>query len=451
MNQCALTKRAAVFCLLLLGLGLVAAFGGTERESSISPPAEIVERVVRARVAYRDRVAFEAYENRNAEIASSAENAGPPNPENPALLYYQAFLLRPEPNEAIAPKIHTLPFGTEPDRQVRTYLGHCLPVIEIVERASRMPGCVWGVWPERQLSRSALRREVVNLAKILSGDSVTLAADGQYRVALDRCLTVRRLARHLSGVSELYPLFPLSTICDQWALYTIQHVLGVMPPDADILTWFRGQLAVVEGAPPGFAKRLQVYVKTFVNDSRTNPADLAQMRDLLVEAAESEQAKESVRNLTDEQFLLRTGQELQRLIDRIFQVVDSEMTYDEKRAGIHRVINKATYVDGTDPVDRAIIGLGLSRMDIDGLTNEWYAFQVTHQAHINGIKAAVEVYLVLAETGQLPKRLPDHLPKDPFTGRDFVYETTDEGFALRCQGEEFLSGKNRWLEFKVRK
>ncbi len=80
-----------------------------------------------------------------------------------------------------------------------------------------------------------------------------------------------------------------------------------------------------------------------------------------------------------------------------------------------------------------------------------YPYRVGHQAHINGVKAAVEVYLVIAKTGQLPKTLPDGLPKDPFTGRDFVYEITDDGFALRCQGKEFLSRKNRWLDFKVRK
>ena len=80
-----------------------------------------------------------------------------------------------------------------------------------------------------------------------------------------------------------------------------------------------------------------------------------------------------------------------------------------------------------------------------------YPFLIGHQAHTNGIKAAVEVYLTLAKTERLPEKLPDFLPKDPFTGRDFVYETTDEGFALRCQGEEFLRRKNRFLEFKVKK
>jgi hypothetical protein len=72
-------------------------------------------------------------------------------------------------------------------------------------------------------------------------------------------------------------------------------------------------------------------------------------------------------------------------------------------------------------------------------------------AHINGIKVALEVYLNVAKTGQLPKTLPVGLPKDPFTGRDFVYEITNEGFALRCQGEDFQGRGKQVLEFKVKK
>ena len=79
----------------------------------------------------------------------------------------------------------------------------------------------------------------------------------------------------------------------------------------------------------------------------------------------------------------------------------------------------------------------------------FYDFQVEQEAWINGIKTAVEVYLVLAKTGKLPEKLPDHLPKDPFTGKDFGYEITDEGFALRCAGEEFKKRKKSLLEFRV--
>jgi len=234
------------------------------------------------------------------------------------------------------------------------------------------------------------------------------------------------------------------------ALRTVQYVLGVMPPDVDILTWFRGQLAVVQGPPLSFTERIQADFKSYLNHVRTNPARVARLRNLLVEKAEDEQAKENARNLTDEQILSRAREPFSRFFGSIFQIVDSEMTYEQKCAQIQRLIDKLKDEYGTDPVVAHIINWS----GIDGMIeppSSQYPFYVGCQAHVNGVKAAAEVYLVVAKTGQLPEKLPDYVPKDPFTGRAFVYEITDEGFALRCQGEEFLSRKNKWLEFKVRK
>jgi hypothetical protein len=174
------------------------------------------------------------------------------------------------------------------------------------------------------------------------------------------------------------------------------------------------------------------------------------MRKELVEKAENEQAKENVRNLTDEQILSRALKPFPCFFDSIFRILDSEMSYEQKCAQMQRLIDKLKEEEGTDPLVAHII----NNSDIDvilGPPSPQYQFYVGRQAHINGIKAAIEVYLVVAKTGRLPKILPDGLPKDPFTSRDFVYEITGEGFALRCQGKEFLERKYRLLEFKIKK
>jgi len=298
--------------------------------------------------------AEKAYEKRNAEITPWVEDGTPPNPGNAALLYYQAFLLRSEPNEAISNKIHEVSFGAEPDRQVRKYLGSCLDVIEIVEIASRMQQCTWGVWvkPVFLPSHGALRREIYSIYEILLMDARILAADGHYRVALERCLTALRIARHLREDPELY-IF--STPFERYALRMVRYVLGVIPPDADILTWFRGQLGVVLGAPPSYAKRLQELVKAHLEDIRTYPTRLARLRNLLVVLAEDEQAKEGARNLTDEQFILRTSRWLQSFLDSIFRILDSEIAYEQKRAEMQRIISNLMEADDTDPVIKDIL------------------------------------------------------------------------------------------------
>ena len=447
MNRSVPNRNGVLFCLLSIALGFATAFGGSKAEVSKPEVPEIVKLRERVSAAARERRAEEAYEKKDIEIAPWVEDAAPPNPDNAALLYYQAFLLRPEPNMAINKKIHNILFDTGPDRQIRTYLGHCLPMMEMAEIASRIPQCTWGVWQGRELSllsKRALDSQVSYLWQILMVDARTLAADGHYRAALERCLTLRRLARHLS---EDPRLDLAARNPDFMALRTIQHVLGVMPPDADILTWFRGRLAVVKGLRLSFAQMLQAKSISFFYLMRTNPGTVSHLRNLLVERAEDEIAKEKLRNLTDDQLLLRTREGFPHLVDLIVQVADSEMTYEQKCAQMQSFINKLTEADGIDPVAKCAIFVS----DTRGMIERQYPFLVGHAAHINGIKAAVEVYLVVAKTGRLPEKLPDHLPKDPFTGQDFVYEITDEGFALRCQGKEFLRRKNRFLEFKVKR
>jgi len=47
--------------------------------------------------------------------------------------------------------------------------------------------------------------------------------------------------------------------------------------------------------------------------------------------------------------------------------------------------------------------------------------------------------------------LPAELPGDLFSGKDFQYEKTTEGFILRCQGEDLYKNEVYEYEFKVKK
>ena len=136
------------------------------------------------------------YKLRNAEIVPWVEDGTPQNQGNAALLYYQAFLLMDiVPPEFISKEIHGVTFSAVLDeeafsdvldKKVRRYLGSCLDVIEIIEIASRMEQCTWGVWvePVSKPSHGALRRRSYYLYNILFLDARTLAVDGHYRVAL---------------------------------------------------------------------------------------------------------------------------------------------------------------------------------------------------------------------------------------------------------------------------
>ncbi len=185
----------------------------------------------------------------------------------------------------------------------------------------------------------------------------------------------------------------------------------------------------------------------YLAEAQTHPTYLTTLRNQIIRRTQEKQAKELIRNLTDEQLFERIRESFNPFFTSIFQIVDSELTYEQKRAQMQKLVHKIMEGDDADPL-MAIVMLSSAT---DPMYDANYPLQIRHIALINGIKAAVEIYLVLAKTGRLPEKLPNNLPKDPFTGHDFVYEITNEGFALRCQGESFQGRGKRQLEFKVRK
>ena len=431
-----------------------AAEGVNQKESGEIKLEAPVERLGRplgpADIAYINRKAEEKYEQRNAEITPWVEDGSQPNPGNAALLYYEALLLIPEPNSTVYFMLGGVSEEYKPSKQLKIYMGQCLQAIELVDIASRMQDCIWSAWPKVKRQRDAFPVRVAYLYDILLCDAMILATEGHYRVALERCLTIRRLTHHLSKESTTYYWFVRYLGADVRALDIIQEILCMMPPDEDILTWLRGQLAVVEGTPPLFNECLQELVRSMLRNTRTNPDRVARLRNMLIESANDETTKEEVRNLTDDQLISRTGKGFQHVEDRIFRIVDSEMDVEQKLTEMQRLFNNKTKTDVVGPAVTAI--MSLYNVDLKREIDVSYFEQVSHQTWVNSIKAAVEICLVAAKTGRLPEKLPDYLPRDPFTGRDFLYEITDEGFTLRCQSGDRLGRKlpHEGFIFKVK-
>jgi hypothetical protein len=69
----------------------------------------------------------------------------------------------------------------------------------------------------------------------------------------------------------------------------------------------------------------------------------------------------------------------------------------------------------------------------------------------DAVRVAIDVYIIKAKTGRLPGSLPTGSPKDLFSGEDFEYQKTSDGFVLRCRGKDLQKDKIHEYEFKVRK
>lgn len=363
----------------------------------------------------------------------------PPDPDNATLLYYQAFLIRPEPDEDTWWSIDEVLYGGEPDEKLREYLNlpDCRETIELADAAAQLPHCDWGIRYSQGIeAHLPLLVHFRNLSFLIYADAGVLAADGDYRAALGRCLTIRQIAVHVGD--DLLINYFISLQLDGLAHRCTRDVLGLMPPDADILTWLRGRLVVVWDVFPSFIRALEMDFELGLQSLCTDPDSLIRLRVHLAENADDENTRDEILGLTDEELIGLFREFYEDFFNTVFHVMDSEMTYEQKSLEIQRLSKimedkyAGNYYVGT------------------GRIAEHYNLKVRNEAQFNALKAAIEIYLIKAKTGQLPETLPDGLPKDPYSGQDFEYEVTSQGFVLRCREEEIGTNANKLWEFEFK-
>ncbi len=132
--------------------------------------------------------------------------AYPPDPDNAALLYYQAFLLVEQPDESISEMIADLSEGKiEPmNEEIREHIEKSKVAIELASSAAQIPHCDWGLTYSDGISMEMpYAAQARDLARLIAADSRVLAQEGDFISALDRCLILQRMARQ---VQDLIPV-----------------------------------------------------------------------------------------------------------------------------------------------------------------------------------------------------------------------------------------------------
>jgi len=351
-----------------------------------------------------------------------------PVPDNAALLYYQAFLLRPDLDDATFIPFDRVLSGGDPDEVVREYLN--LPdsreTIRIAEAATQILDCSWGII--RSQAYNTLLQQWRQLAFLLEVDARTLAFDGEYRNALERCLSVRRFAQHI--VDEGVLGYFLSMPFDFRALRCIHYVLGSMPPDIDTLIWLQGRISTVQGAPPPPGRALEIELNDNVESLRVRPELFNTWREKVPDLIEDEGARQEILSLTYEEVLARAIEPYNSFLSSVNRIMGSDIPYQQKNLELEELKEelKNSVVDDPYVLIRPFLPINVDEQHdiyVRGIT----VFNVT--------KVAIEIYLVNAETGQLPETLPANLPKDPFSGQDFEYNVSDEGFVISFDPDNF--------------
>lgn len=370
---------------------------------------------------------------------ASMARAIPPDPDNAALLYYQALLTIPKLEGEAGDHLPYVAKGkVAPDDDVREFIEKCRNAIEFVEAAADVPMCHWGYRFSQGLDvqmthLSQMRR----LAFILAADARIGAFDGDYRRALERCLLMDSVSRHIGDDTIISYL--VSIVVRQLGRQCMQEVIGRAAGDAELLRWLKNELVTSEPWAISPVRPLKIEVEIMT--------DLMQMdkRDRLPEVmagpdgANTKETADFVATLDADTLEHARGIYRERIASML-TVMSTPMPYAESYSRLKQLSDD---FDPNDPASR-VAGAFMPAM------SKIYTLKTRCEAHANAIEAGVDICLRRAESGKLPESLPAGLAKDPFSGEDFAYERTDSGFVLHCRGRDLSKDAVHEFAFLVK-
>lgn len=369
--------------------------------------------------------------------------AYPPDPDNAALLYYQAFLMYPQADDATRDMVDQLADGKiAPNDQIKQYIQNsCHATIDYATAAADMQHCNWGLRYSKGFSACFPHlAQARQLSRLLIAEARVLAAEGSYRQAFDRCLAVLKLSQHIAD--ETIISFLVSISLARTANNCITDILGQMPADLETLTWLKSQLAQMPTRALSVKGALKTEKEIALQSMHLENID--QLIEVLEPGADKDAALKKLAELGGEAFLQKNRDYYTKYMDSFQTTLDSAMPYAQMYDELQKLGDKPGKDVAEDPgaTLTAAVAPALSKV---------YGNEVRAKTHSNAVKAAVEIYILKAKTRKLPDGLPVGLPKDLFSGQDFGYEKKSSGFVLHCLGKDLDKDEIRSYEFTVSK
>jgi len=375
-----------------------------------------------------------------AILLLSTQSAFAYPPDNAAVLYYRACLFY-QSDKAMMSKVTDLLKGRiEVDEDIKKYVATNGHTIDSALTAADVKNCDWGVDYSKGFS-TVLPHYVPlrDIAKLILADAKILAAQGDYETALSHCVSIHKMARHVSDGIIISYLVGIAF--EDLANNCIQNILADMPQDSEALTCFKNELVDIETRTPSMKAAVSKDFKAWSADARIEKKDEL-LRFLNDECLSfPEYASERLKN-ADEEFFERNRDYSQNFVNQ--QIAAFDLAYEQA----YTRLKELSEIPSKDAAKNPDATLTVALVPAVG---KLYGQGIKVQTFSNAIRAAVDIYIIMAKTGRLPDELPAGLPKDLFSSEDFEYEKIDDGFILRCQGKDLLKDEIHEYEFKIKK
>ncbi|MFZ2146479.1 MAG: hypothetical protein WAV28_04590 [Sedimentisphaerales bacterium] len=376
-------------------------------------------------------------------ILASPALAYPPDPDNAALLYYQSYISYEKADDTMQDMVADLARGKiEPNERIKKYIENCRGAINLAIAAAEIPNCNWGLKYSDGFSMLMSHlAQTRKLAFIIGAESRILASEGDYRLALERCLTLRKISQHIGDETIISLL--VAKALEKMADNHIQYLLGDMPQDLQTLTWLKNQLAIIESRPLS-SKATSKYERE-LSLEYMQLDKLKELIEIVIGKPVAPDSKEAEQLRNVDQALIEKNRDYYiNHMDALQTILSTPMPYEKAYTELKKLDEqpKKDIAENTAATITSIVAPAYQKI---------YNIEIRENTFSNALRTAIEVYITKAKAGQLPEELPAGLPKDLFSGKDFKYEKTKDGFVLSCQGKDMDKDEIHQYEFKVKK
>ncbi len=370
----------------------------------------------------------------------------PPDPDNAALLYYQAFCVYEKPDDTMKDMVGDLAKGNiEPNPTITKYIESCRPAIKLAESAGELGKCDWGVrYSDGLDAQASYLAQARMLTYIILADARIALTQANYDLTIKRCLTVRKLGIDV-GQAPLTVGLLVEKSVERITNKCIQDTLSSGAMELKTLQHLKAQLDKLDSRikPIEFFLEVEQEVMamyiTMERIQQVLPWIDPEKEVGFVNVPDG--AREYILN-ADEHFCQRNLTYHTKFWNDVFSAL--KLPYQQAYSKLKELVDKLgqDYKKNPDATMTVLLLPGVYNI---------YNRHIQSRTFSNVVKTALEIYIIAAQTGQLPDSLPAGLPQDLFSCKDFEYEKTDDGFILRCQGKDLGKDEIYEYEFKVKK
>ncbi len=367
-------------------------------------------------------------------------------PDNAAVLYYKAAMLY-APDDKMEKVLsdfsnEAADFSKADVDRIRKFVNKNRSIIDTVLDAAEIKNCDWGLDYSEGLAMEIPLGSQRKLACLVLADAKILAMDGNYETALNRCMSLYKIARHMND--RVFVAYLMGAGVNGRTNSCVMQIMSDMPQDMQNLSRLKNRLAKVDSIsfsvkPAIIAERDAMLI--FMTPQRISDGVTILRREDVPLSEEHKAVYEKILSF-DDVMIERNRKYFENFYTGVVDVF--EMPYPQGYASLAELCEKAgkEMIEGNPDATLTVV--------FRPAMGKIFSLATHSQTHDNAIRTAIELYMIKAQKGKLPDKLPADLPADCFSGKPFDYEKTADGFILRCQGKEINTGKVYQYEFKVK-